>query len=34
MFKDSEHEWVAQESAQTDAARKTVKAFIARYYPK
>ncbi|SMC30384.1 alpha/beta hydrolase [Polynucleobacter kasalickyi] len=33
-FKDSEHEWVAQESAQTDLARKTVKTFIAKQYQK
>jgi len=33
-FKDSEHEWVATESAQTDLARKTVKTFIAKQYSK
>lgn len=33
-FKYSEHEWVATESAQTDLARKTVKAFIAKQYSK
>lgn len=33
-FKDSEHEWVAKESAQTDLARVTVKAFIAKQYPR
>lgn len=32
MFKDSEHEWVAKESHQTDLARTMVKAFIAKQY--
>ena len=32
VFKDSEHEWVAQESVQTDKARQTVREFIARQY--
>ena len=31
LFEDSEHEWVAKESPQTDRARKMVKAFIARH---
>ena len=31
LFEDSEHEWVANESPQTDRARKMVKAFIARH---
>ena len=30
VFPDSEHEWVAKEGAQTDRARETVRAFIAR----
>jgi acetyl esterase len=30
LFPDSEHEWVAKEGVQTDRARETVKAFIAR----
>jgi acetyl esterase/lipase len=30
LFPDSEHEWVAKEGLQTDRARETVKAFIAR----
>ena len=30
IFADSEHEWVAKEGPQTDKARATVKAFIAR----
>ncbi len=30
FFKDSEHEWVAKEGPQTDKARETVKAFIAK----
>jgi len=30
LFKNSVHEWVAQEGPQTDKARETVKAFIAR----
>ncbi|HXZ54382.1 MAG TPA: alpha/beta hydrolase [Burkholderiales bacterium] len=30
VFPDSEHEWVAKEGLQTDRARDTVKAFIAR----
>jgi acetyl esterase len=30
IFADSEHEWVAKEGPQTDKARDTVKAFIAR----
>ncbi len=30
IFPDSEHEWVAKEGPQTDKARETVKAFIAR----
>jgi len=30
VFPDSEHEWVAKEGLQTDRARETVKAFIAR----
>lgn len=30
IFEKSEHEWVAQESAQTDLARQTVKNFIAK----
>jgi acetyl esterase/lipase len=30
LFADSEHEWVAKEGPQTDKARETVKAFIAR----
>jgi len=30
LFPDSEHEWVAKEGMQTDRARETVKAFIAR----
>ena len=30
LFADSVHEWVAQEGPQTDKARETVKAFIAR----
>ena len=30
LFPDSEHEWVAQPGPQTDRARETVKAFIAR----
>jgi acetyl esterase/lipase len=30
IFADSEHEWVAKEGPQTDKARETVKAFIAR----
>ncbi|NBY64835.1 MAG: hypothetical protein EBQ70_12180, partial [Betaproteobacteria bacterium] len=32
VFKDSEHEWVAQESVQTNKARQTVREFIARQY--
>ncbi len=31
VFEDSEHEWVAKESPQTDRAREMVKAFIARH---
>jgi len=34
IFPDSEHEWVAQESPQTDLARKTVKEFIAAQFKK
>jgi acetyl esterase/lipase len=30
LFPDSEHEWVAKEGPQTDKARETVKAFIAK----
>jgi len=30
LFPDSEHEWVAKEGLQTDRARETAKAFIAR----
>jgi len=30
LFEDSEHEWVAKPGPQTDRARQTVKAFIAR----
>jgi dipeptidyl aminopeptidase/acylaminoacyl peptidase len=30
LFPDSEHEWVAKPGVQTDRARETVKAFIAR----
>jgi dipeptidyl aminopeptidase/acylaminoacyl peptidase len=30
LFEGSEHQWVAKESAQTDRARETVKAFIAK----
>ena len=30
LFANSVHEWVAQESPQTDKARATVKAFVAR----
>jgi hypothetical protein len=30
IFEQSEHEWVAKESPQTDLARKTVKNFIAK----
>ena len=30
LFPDSEHEWVAKEGVQTDRARETVKAFIAK----
>jgi alpha-beta hydrolase superfamily lysophospholipase len=30
LFENSVHEWVAEESPQTDKARETVKAFIAR----
>jgi alpha-beta hydrolase superfamily lysophospholipase len=30
LFADSEHEWVAKEGPQTDKARETVKAFIAK----
>ena len=30
LFENSPHEWVAQEGPQTDKARATVKAFIAR----
>jgi len=30
LFADSEHEWVAKEGLQTDRARETAKAFIAR----
>ena len=33
LFEGSEHEWVAEESAQTDKARQTVKAYIATQYP-
>jgi acetyl esterase/lipase len=34
LFEGSEHEWVAEESAQTDKARQTVKAYIASQFPK
>jgi dipeptidyl aminopeptidase/acylaminoacyl peptidase len=30
LFENSEHEWVAKPGPQTDKARETVKAFIAR----
>ena len=33
LFEGSEHEWVAEESAQTDKARQAVKAYIATQYP-
>ena len=33
LFEGSEHEWVAEESAQTDKARQNVKAYIATQYP-
>lgn len=34
LFEGSEHEWVAEESAQTDKARQTVKTYIASQFPK